>query len=236
MDAEKKRYEAELAKKDEEKRVAFDEVDKFIASQGIINPYKDDQPITTKAEYDEYIYQDASEKASQGDTSPEVIRRLVQAELHKSETPQKKTSEVDVEKIRLEEREKAKLEFEAKRLFEKDLAEVKKLDPEIKGFEDIVKRPYGKQVIDNLRNKMTLINAFNIGAKDFLIERETERVLASAKAKEAGKSHLKAPSGRGGKSSVAVPSAVAKYYKGLMPDIKDSEIKKLYQKAQDRKK
>jgi len=233
LEAEKQRYEAELRAKEEEKSAALAEVDKFIAAQGLVNPYKDDAPITNKAEYDEYMYQDAAEKASQGDTSPEVIRRLVQAEINKTE-PQAQTKTTDIEKIRQEEREKARLEFEARRLFEKDLQEVMRLDPEVKRFEDIANRPYGQTVLDNLKNKMTLINAFNIGARDFLIEREKERAVTSARTKEAGKSHLKTPNGRGSGKDITVPTATLRYYKNLIPGIKDSEIKKLYQADQER--
>lgn len=204
-------------------------VDKFYADRNMTNPYRNDLPIKTEADYNQFLDDEAVAQANEGNFAP-LLKLLRETK------PQ-----VDVEKIKRDAEQKAQEKANIERMIERDMAEIARQDPEItltgnlqKDYETITARPYGAALVENQKKNMTLLNAFYVGAKDFLVEREKERTLAAVKHKKAGTSHMKSPTGRGTKQEYVIPPETRTYYQAFFKGVSEKEMQEMYAKDQDR--
>ena len=231
IEDERRRSEA-IIKAEKDKASALQvEINKFYSSQHLTNAFKNDNPITNKAEYEEFLDMEAESEIRQGNVLPEYIARVA----NKGKTQQPALNVHSETETQMRERidSEVKQKYEIQKLIDKDLAEIMTQDPEVKKFEDIFSRPYGAAVNENLKNRMTLKNAFLIGAKDFLIEKETKRAVADAKEKDASKKHLKTPGGRGTTKEYPVPPDTLENYRSFFPNRKDKQLREMYAKDQE---
>ena len=208
-------------------------IDRIYADRNMTNPYRNDSPIKTEADYRQFLEDEAEAQAAEGNFAP-MLRLLREL---KSQPQQ-----VDIDKIRQEAEAKGRAEaletIRIEQRISRDIKEIKKQDPDLeitgdikKDWQAVLARPYGQEVAKHLHN-MTLLDAFKIGAQDFLIQREKEKALAAAKLKKAGTSHMKAPIGRGSQKEYPIPPDVEKMYRGLPEFRKASaaEIQEMYTK------
>lgn len=235
VEAERKKAEALKAKADGLQA----EIDAFYASQGMVNPYRSDKPIKTKAEYDEYQLDEAKEQLRQGNTDPKYIEMLAKSFAVGGDKQERK-SEADIRKeVEADIRQKVMEELRIQKLIEHDMREIGKDDTELqltgdveKDFAAIMARPYGKAVKEQLDAGMTLINAFRVGAKDWLVEQAVSKVETATKAKAASKKHLAPPNSRGAGLPSDMPKETLDMYRTFFPKASDKDIREMWEKDQ----
>ena len=110
-----------------------------------------------------------------------------------------------------------------------NLKELQRAHPEIKGFEDVETLPTYPQIIEKVKRGYTLLDAYELANKDSIIAQRAAAAKQKALNDAAGKGHLTATGGAGGKG-VVVPADVVRTYKRLDPSITDKQIQEHYSK------
>ena len=110
-----------------------------------------------------------------------------------------------------------------------NLKELQRAHPEIKGFEDVETLPTYPQIIEKVKRGYSLLDAYELANKDNIIAQRAAAAKQKALNDAAGKGHLTATGGTGGKG-VVVPADVVRTYKRLDPSITDKQIQEHYSK------
>ncbi len=110
-----------------------------------------------------------------------------------------------------------------------NLKELQRAHPEIKGFEDVETLPAYPQIIEKVKRGYSLLDAYELANKDSIIAQRAAAAKQKALNDAAGKGHLTATGGTGGKG-VVVPADVVRTYKRLDPSITDKQIQEHYSK------
>jgi len=193
------------------------EIVKAFADAGLINPYTNKQ-ITTKAEYDDYKKQLDKDKTD---------RALKKSGLDKDILGKLISSHPDVVAARAEV-EKAK-QANAQAKLNEQIAEITKIDPDIKSADDLIKSPSYAQIIERVKKGYTIADAYQIVNIDAITQKRAAAARQQAINSANGKSHLTASTARG-PGAANVPADIAAQYRMLNPKITDEEMQKSYNK------
>lgn len=222
--AEAERDAAIAKAKEEAKEENKRAMDEMIRSMGIRNPYTK-QPITTKAEMDEYRARVGEEKKSQllkkSGMTDEEFKRFVQ------DLPEVKAAQAAREEAE-KAAQAAKLE-KAKLAIDEQLREITVLDPTIKDLSDLSKMENYEKIYGMVKKGYSLIDAFKLANYDVLTTRTAEASRQAAINAARGKEHL-AKTRQRGAGAVSVPSDIKAEYRELNPGMTDAEIQQHYNK------
>lgn len=217
----KRDTEAEINRRLEEYKVAQQkELDTEIAGIGITDPYtgkliqsRDDLKAYAKSAQENYV----QEAASNAGMSKEQFEELV------SKHPDVQNARA--ERAQLEaERQKAQME-QARARLDNDIAEITKMNPDIKSFDDLRKLDKFSDIYDLIKNNYRPQHAYQIVYADKLIEQRIAAAEQTARNNVQGKSHLtKAETtGDGNKELSPEEMSIARF---LNPGMSDKEIRK----------
>lgn len=220
-EAQRDRARNELASERERSARLLDE---SIASLGILNPYTG-QPITTKAELDAYNNAKASEAKSQFMTSQGLNEQQYQQMINSlPEVQEALRAKAESERAAAEYRN-----MQAKTSLEKQLGELRELDPEIKSIDDLAKMENYDAFYGYVKKGNSLADAYRLANFSKLLEKnqaaEKQRNLNAA----AGKQHMSPIANTTPSGLDSVPAETMSYYRMLMPDASDEDIAKEYQ-------
>lgn len=202
------------------------ETDKLIESLGMSNPYTG-QPIKTKSELDAY----------NGMRSGETKRNFMEsAGLNEEQYQQMVRSLPEVQeamRARADAEASAK-EYriaKAKNAIESQIAEITKIDPEIKSIENLLDMENYDDFYALVKKGNSLVDAYKLANYDNLIDKATsaekQRTLNAA----AGKSHLSGAVASSRATGIdPVPVGKLSYYRVMFPDLSDDEIAREYAK------
>lgn len=206
----------------EARRQAQQEIDAVIAGMGLVNPYNN-QPIKTKAEYDAYKAdhdkQQRQTVARKAGMSEEEFDRFLQ------ELP-------EVRKAKQAE-EQAK-EAQAQQRIQTEIAEISRLDPNIKSLADLTQMEDYPKFYQMVERGMTLSEAFKILHFDSIRKNDRERdtaVQRQAAINAAGKGHLTGSKARGA-GSEPISQSVKAGYRKFMPKATDAAIAEHHRRFQ----
>lgn len=183
---------------------------------------KTGKPITTMEEFAAYqqakVQARAEEDLKKGKLSPEVLQSVVMASpemqsLLQNARETKETAEVQ--------------DFTARR--EMELAEIRKINPEIKTLDDIIRMPTGGDFADLVRKGCSFVQAYKTANFDAIMQKN--RAAGEQRARNAAMSqaHIKGtPTSQ--QEAFVVPQQVREMYRKFNPDITDEEIAKDYRK------
>ena len=190
-------------------------LDESIRGLGIENPYTG-RPITTKAEYDAWKRAEAQEKqqniAEAAGMSQQEFNGFV------DNLPQVREYRQAAEAARQQQQ---------KMVLEEQIGQIAKLDPSIKGVEDLLKRPEYPQIYNYVKKGISIEEAFKLANYDKLTSSAGNAARQAALNAANSKEHL-APTSQRGAGSVPVPADVKAQYKLLNPDATDAEIQEHY--------
>lgn len=176
---------------EEVKQQAQADMDKLIAGMKLTNPYTK-QPITTKAEYDEYQKTHGERTRDKlkrdGNLSDEDYEALV------GEVPEVRQARKIVQDNEARQRE------EMRRQVEQEIAEISRLDPSIKDAQDLQNQPDYPAIYAKIEQGYTLIDAFRTVRFDRLRAEPSRQ----AELNRRGKQHLEGTQSRG-QGSATVP-------------------------------
>lgn len=207
------RYAAARRKAEQERDSAIKEV---LAAVGMTNPYTGD-PIETMDEFRTYKDKLSEERvqgfADRAGMAREEFDQMVQ------QLP---------EVVRAKEiLQQAEVERE-KNFMEKQLAEISKLNPDIKTWEDLGKDPMYAQIREKVKTtKMTPAEAYLLCHHEELMTRAANRAKESRERSDAGRRHMTGVPAVGN-GDTAVPPDVRQSYRDFYPDMSDEEILRHY--------
>ncbi|MGM9684167.1 MAG: hypothetical protein ACI3XQ_11285 [Eubacteriales bacterium] len=213
----RRQAEAELKKhKDEFMR----DIDASIANAGLIDPYTG-KPVSDKKAFDAYL-QHLRENTLDNDAKALGVTREQLDELARRHPDVIAARET--ERKAAEERQKAEREAASAR-FTSDIAEISKLNPDIKTFDDLKKLDKFDDIYDLIKTGYRPNHAYQIVYADQINQSIRANAEQAARNAVNGKSHLtKAqPSGEG---QTEVPESLMQTMRELMPGKSDAELRK----------
>ena len=224
--ARRRQKELEDAKEEARKqeRERFEEQIKQLFV-GKTNPYTD-KPIETLE--DLAAFNEAERKArisrdlKAGNLTQEALDEAV-----KNSPIVKKAEQV------LADAEKAKEETQSERFkqqAEQEIAQIAKLNPQIKTLNDIMAMPTGQQFAKYVRdNGLNFVDAYKLANQAEISKMQQAAAQQQLRNAAAGKSHLQPVQARG-QEPVKVPEDVKREYRLFDPNMSDDEITKEYAK------
>ena len=222
--AERERDEAIAKARQEAQAEAQRTIDEAFRSAGLTNPYTG-QPITNKAEYDDYLNRFQQEQKETIQKKAGISQTQFQQFVNSlPEVRQAREAQAQAEKATLEARQAA-----AKVRIEEQMKEISALDPTIKEMKDLAKMPNYQQFYDLVKRGNTFVDAYKLANYDTLTQRAADASRKAAVKAAASKEHLTTTAQRG-QGSVTVPVDIMQAYKELMPDATPDQIQKHYQK------
>ena len=200
-------------------------MDSLVASMGRINPFTK-KPITTMAELEEYNQENDRRKRAQRleklGISQEDFDALIE-EHPAVKAAKAATAELDAQKAQYA---KAQQNEELRA----ELAEIAKIDPNIKSGTDLMNHPLYPEVKKLVQeNGHSIAEAFRIATGPQRAKELNDHVMQSTARAAAGKSHLSSINSVGGTApQVAVPPEVLKNYRYSKPDMTLEEARAKY--------
>jgi len=185
--------------------------------KGVVHP-RTGKPITTLEEYEDALYvQDrmASEKAMRDKgLDPRIIDQAIQ------NNPTVRQAEAVIEQQRL---------YQAQAQLEADIAEISKLDPSIKTFNDLNNLESIGEIVGRVNAGMSLLDAFKTVEFNNLLAKGKAGAKQSAINQTRGKAHLQgADSLAEDSDEVEIPKAEYLSLKEVFPNKTRKELTKLY--------
>lgn len=222
--AEAERDAAVKKAQDDAKAEADKYIDGVIASIGMVNPYTK-QPITNRAEYDAYKQQFDIDKKSRvlkgSGMSEEEFKQFV------SDLPEVKAARKEKEAAEAEAR--AVKEEKAKAMIDEQIAEIGKLNSDIKSIADLKKAPNYQRFYELVKKGNTLVDAYKLANMEDIMASGLTATKQAAINAVSGKKHLDRTTTRGA-GAVTVPKDIADAYRAFNPDATDAEIQAHYNK------
>lgn len=195
------------------------ELSETIKALGMVNPYTK-QPIVDKAGLDEYKQRFEIERqarfAKKAGMSDDEFKAFVE------DLPEVREARAKAQQA--EEAQKAVRAEQAKAEIERQIGEIRELDPTINSLEDLPKMENYDRFYDLVKRGNTLTDAYRLANFEKLTSRQTERAKAAALNQVASKSHLDRTTTRGA-GAVTVPADVIAEYRAFNPDATDAEIR-----------
>lgn len=184
------------------------EWDAHYKAMGIRDPYHGNRPVTTKAEYDEYVAardrQSFERDLKAGKVTPERIQQQVQQQAQVQARAQ-------AEQMRREEEGRAEVQ--------RQFAALQKAEPTVKTLEDVMRDP---AFVAALRVTKDMTKAYRMAHVD---EIEARARGAAQAGQQTGKDHLRRAGTRGG-GAPTITQDVIDSYRLFDPDISVEEIRK----------
>lgn len=212
--------EAALAREREQEKGAWKD---FFARAGLKNSFTGEN-ITSKEEFDKWSEAFETAKLEQslkeGKLTPEALDRAVAA------NPAVRRAE---ELLRQQEEDRQAREAAAfRQQVDRELEEIRKMDPGIRTVEDILKLETGGAFQEAVGRGHSFLDAFKLANFDRLQERRraeaAQRAAQAARNSARSKEHLLPSGGKAGEASVAVPGDVMEVYRVMMPGASEAEI------------
>lgn len=200
-------------------------IDEAFRNSGLVNPYTK-QPITSKAEYDEYRQRyDAERKAS-------LLKKSGMSDAEFSafidglpEVQQAKAAQKAAEQAR-----RAAMETQAKLRTEEELKEIGKLDPNIRELKDLTAMETYPRFLELVKRGNTLLDAYRLANIDALTSGAAAATRQAAINAVQSKRHMGQTRERG-TGALSVPEDVKAMYRALNPGATDAEIQAHYNRS-----
>ncbi len=199
----------------EARQHTLQEMDALLASAGIVDPYTQ-KPISTREELIAYRDRYQQDKRREFQESHGMSEQAYQA--YVSELPEVKAARAEAQRAAAD---------GARARLEQDLREVEKLDPTVKGLEDLAKGPKYANLCGLVEKGLSLPDAYKLAYFDELSQRKAEATRQAALNSVNGKAHLERTPQRG-EGAAPVPADVAAEYRMFLPGATDAEIQNHY--------
>lgn len=212
------RHENAARRRAAERAKSQSELDEFVKSLGMKNPYDGNKPIETKEQYDAYKKVQNSKALERGlstgkltaDQFNEAVNAAIDERLSNMPSVQPKATKEQYDAINSQ------------------YAEIQALDPEAESLEVLAK---DQGFLDEVRRTGSMVEAYKRTHVDKLLERQTQIGKMDAVNRAQSKSHLQRTAPRGA-GSMDITDAMREAYRVFDPDITDDEIRKYESKDQ----
>lgn len=214
--------DAAIVKAQEDAQKAIDDM---VKSLRIKDPYTG-KFLETKKEYDTYLAQQEEEKHERlrrrtGIDEQELGDLVKGSPEYKEALKRASDAESELKSYR---------EKEENESVEKQIAEISKINPSIKGLEDIAKMATYPEFYHLVaQRKMSLVEAYCLANHDSIVREAEDRGKQAAFNANMGKNHLGKTATRGA-GAITVPTEIAAEYRAFNPNATDAEISAHYNK------
>lgn len=191
------------------------EVSSLLSTAGLLDPYTQ-KPISSIADLRAYREHFESDRKREFRESHGMTEEQYQA--YVNELPEVKAAREAAQRAAAE---------GARARLDRDLRELNKLDPQVKGLEDLAQRPEYPEICQMVDKGLSLPQAYKLVYFDQLNARAAQAAKQGALNSVNGKDHLQRSIGRG-EGAQPVPTGVAEEYRMLMPDATEAEIQAHY--------
>lgn len=183
------------------------------------------KPITNMAEFRQWQEAFAQKKAEQamksGKMTPEVLNDMI------SRHPVVQQAQTVIDQHAKEAQRQREAADKAR--LDAELAQIRELNPAVTTVGDILKLPCADSFRANIKNGMSLYNAYRLADFDRLVASKAEAAKQQALNNARGKDHL-SPVGSRGPGAESVPPEQMKIFRLMMPDKTDAQIQAYYNK------
>ena len=194
-------------------------LDDAFRGSGLVNPYTK-QPITSKAEFDAY------KQAFEQDQRAKLLKRSGMNEAQFDAFIQSIP-----EVRRAKEAETAANRARAEMKVEAQMAEIRKLNPNIQTVRDLAGMETYPKLYEMVQRGYDLADAYRLANFTELSKREAGAARQSAINAVKSKNHLAPVAERSGTAEIVVPEETKQLYRQLNPGVTDDEIKRHYAKS-----
>lgn len=195
-------------------------LDQQIKGMNLVDPYHDNRPITNARELQEY--KDAAREEKIGRVCKAAGLTREQFDELVGELPEVRAAKDAQEAA--EAAEQAAQQQQARERLDAEIAEIRKLCPEVKDLEALAAHKSYEKVLARMRETgCGVLEAFKLENFDELMKQRAEGTRRQAARNNRGKDHLKGTTGKG-KGGVSVPSEVFLEYKRYNPNATEAEI------------
>jgi hypothetical protein len=227
---QREKEEAERLSRERAKAEADEYLNAAIKALGLKDPYSG-RPITNKAEMDAYraSHGEAERKRVQekAGMTPEAFEQFVDTLPEVAEAKAAKAA-ADAQLQRAQ-------EAEFRQTVQRELEEIKKLNPNITAVGDILQMETADAFRKNVSAGMNYLEAYKLANFDSIVSRAAELGKRDVQAREKGKEHLSRTGGRG-TGSAPVPADVMAEYRTFLPNATEDEIRAHYNRAKNNRK
>ena len=194
-------------------------LDDAFRGSGLVNPYTK-QPITSKAEFDAY------KQAFEQDQRAKLLKRSGMNEAQFDAFIQSIP-----EVRRAKEAETAANRARAEMKVEAQMAEIRKLNPNIQTVRDLAGMETYPKLYEMVQRGYDLADAYRLANFTELSKREAGAARQSAINAVKSKNHLAPVAERSGTAEIVVPEETRQLYRQLNPGVSDDEIKRHYARS-----
>jgi hypothetical protein len=186
-------------------KAARDEMSETLKRLGMTNP-NTGEVITTIDELDAYEKSLSDERLENGNANTDDLRRIVREEMQASQPRQ----------------EPATLSADDRTMVDRQLAEIRQMDPEMKDLNAILQSEAGEKFRQYVEKGLDFVDAYSLAARDRLSAISENRAKRGT-----GKEHLSATSQRGS-GALDVPADEMAIFKELVPGMSEADYQKYY--------
>ena len=195
----------------------------IFARAGLVNTFTG-KPITSIEEFNAWHQQQRDSQLQKdlkaGKLTAEGLNQLIE-----QNPVVKKAQELVKQNTQAQQQQKQ----EAARVrIEGELAEIGKLNPEIKGVADLLKMPTAAQFKAYVDKGYSFLDSYKLANMDSMAEAKAQRAREAAQTNNRGKEHLVATGNGRGAGAAPVPSGQMALFRRMMPNASDAEIQKYY--------
>lgn len=211
---------------DKERAESKARLDRFFGQAKLKNQHLGGAEIDSLEKAEQWAEQDRMAKLQKNLKSGTLTPEDLQAAMEQSPAFQA----LQQRQAAAEQAETARSQQEFSRNAELELAQIQKLNPDIRGLTDILKMETGKEFARLVqKNGMSYLDAYKLANYDQIMGQARTVAAAGAKLATGGKEHLTRTTTKG-QGQMEVPKEVKDSYRLLDPTISDAEIEKDYRK------
>lgn len=192
---------------------------------GMTDRYHDNKPITTMEEFNAWDQAGQaaglSRRLQEGKLTAEDFQKAV------DNSPAVKEARAAVERLQAREQEAQRAEYQT--MVDREMEEIRKLDPSVKDLQDIVNRDTGPEFSRLVtENKLTFLQAFRLANADSLAKAQAMAAAEGSARNSAGKSHLRSVVSPAAGLTADVPPQTMRLYREMFPDWTPEQIRQDY--------
>ena len=199
--------------------------DQFFAKAKLKNTITN-QPITSYEDFDAWETAYNEQRLQQNLRAGKLTKENIDAVIEANPSV-KAAKEIVQQKAELEQQQK---NAAAQAKIAEELAEIGKIDPNIKTAADLLNMPNAKEFYGYVQKGLSFLDAYTLVNKDAVINAAAEAARTSALNNQRGKDHLSATANSRGAGAMSVPADELKMFKLFNPKATPAEIQAYFNK------
>lgn len=212
VEAERRRGEQELAQ--------------ILSEAGLTNRYRGGEQIRSAEDFRQWHADAKAQQRKQRLKAGELTQEDLQAAIDESPA----MAQVRELSAQLQKQQQQTDRQEFNKQVERELAEIRQMDPSVGSLQDILNGPKGKEFVELVNEKnLSFLEAFKLANYERLVGVQQQAARIGAARAAHSKDHLTSYGANSGEG-VRVPTKTRDFYRLMMPEMTDEQIRRDYAK------